>query len=481
MTTIEGIKLCTLGTDRIELNATALDDAEVLEAARELYPVGFNLMGSNAGPVWINPKLILNLSSADGFGIEFVGMAHIAAELVRLAADPAKAETLGDQGCDRLIQMFIAAAKATAEGKASNQLHAVRFGVGAKIALAERVEDDVVEIHPHGLVAQMMVKVFGIHGADDRGDVLALDGQKMVYLRHPFLLAGIGTLRFNDKLSRSVVLMNRRTARKVTKCDADGDTMNFYPIEAQPAIALANQIAEVVPNADPTLLVRGISADDEEAEMWGENIFEAGKTTDKKLNQEFSKTVDEWLKTHAAMGECANTYTPFAYRISDVCGLMASLGLAGAQEAALIGAVVEEDYYLSLGGGPGEMNEALEDWMRNHLKRERQQEAFFTRMAEGVDQHLLNDTDVRNVLLDGAVINKQEHDAYDPIGALVHFGWLVGKGRVTTDPLAVQKLKILDEAIAGSEEAKPFAHSFLLKMATFAAKKLNGIVGQQAE
>lgn len=485
--TPETCRVLVLGRDRLGLDLAGLRDDETLKLVAKVYPLGLNLLGNNEGPAWINPKAILGLASPDGFGIEFTGFAHVACELLRLANDPIKADELGHEGCDRMLAMLITQAHTMATGKAANQLHAVRFGVGAKIALADRVAKGIIEVHPDGAVAKALARAVELTpGADPNEHPLeGLLTIPFVNVRHPFLMNDVFYIAWNTNLSRNVMLGNREQIRRITKGDQDGDALNLFGVlneDLGPALAL--EMRDAFPEMDPTLTVRGLAADQKEAEMWGENIYEDGKTTEKKLNQEFTHSVDEWLNSHIRMGECTNTYTPFSYRISDICSLLAALGIEGGREAALIGAVLEEDFYLSGAGGPECIEEALEAWMRNQLGQASQREDFFASLVadgDGVMSDLFTE-DVKQTLLDGATINKQEHDPLDPVGALTHFGWLVGKGRVTTDPQAIAKLGVLVNMSQSLEpEIVDARGRFLVQLAFHAARKLSQVLIAEEE
>lgn len=475
MTTIQKIQL---GNDHIELDTIGLTDLELLKAAAEQFPHGMMVRGSNAGSVWVNPKLILNLASPDGFGIELVGFAHTGCELLRLAADPAKAELLGQQGCDRLIKMFTAAAKKMAAGSSANKIHAVRFGVGCKVVCSDRVEPGILELHPEGNVARRLMDAFKLHAADDRDSCDALERRRVLLLRHPFLFGGVLLIHFNDQLTKNTILVNREEYRRLVAGDADGDGICMLPLPENLADDLKREMTEAVPEMDPNLLVFGIASHDTEAGAWGENIFLDEKTTEKKLGQTFTKSIFEWIDSHKQMGHCANTLTPFAYRISDVCALMAGVGAKGAREAALIGGVVEETFYLSLAGGPDDLTQSLNLWMRNKLQSDVQQDVFFAGLVsegKGVHHSLLAREDVKSVLLDGAAINREAHDPYDPHACVTHFGWLCGKGRTTTDPNALQKLRILRD-LAGQPEGWELSKTFIGQMVFHAADKLTAIL-----
>src|ERR1035437_6226392 len=141
-----------LGTDVLDLMTDNITDLEVLVNADEAFPKGLNLMGSNAGPVYVWPAMLLALAQPDGFGLELQGLAHSAAELLRLATDPCKCEELGGAGVDRMINLFTSQARGQSVAQRPNQLHRYRWGVGVKIVASDRVEPGTIEIHPTGNV-----------------------------------------------------------------------------------------------------------------------------------------------------------------------------------------------------------------------------------------------------------------------------------------------------------------------------------------
>lgn len=267
--------------------------------------------------------------------------------------------------------------------------------------------------------------------------------------------------------------------------DFDGDSINLFPLkmDSEAIAQLRAEIETAVELFDPNLLVLGVASHETEAGSWGENIFEDGKTTEAKLGMTHTKSIGEWLSSHIKMGECANTFTPFAYRILDICALMAGVGAQGGREAALIGGVLEESFYLSLSGGPDVMDKALEGWMRNKLETEAQQDAFFaglTAEGEGVHFELLQRSDVRQVLLDGAKLNKEEFDIFDPAAAVAYLGWLAGKGTVTAAENITDKLKAL-VCIAHQPAGWELSKTFLGQLAFHAADKLTPILTTKLE
>jgi hypothetical protein len=468
-----GVGLFVIGRDLLDLETLGMSDREVLEATEKLYPHGFNVMGGNIGPVWMHAGMLLGLAQPDGFGLELMGLGATAADIIRLCTNPTKADTLGGKGVERLMVRFCKQSEDRATAKRVNQIHAYRFGITCKIVAADRVHPHTIEVHPKGNVNRAIARMFGCKPHETRG-------RWMVGLRSPFLYPIVVQVEFNDKLTKNLGLMNRLDARRTTKCDFDGDGFAWFPTaNEEQALELWEQLEIAVPSGDPTLLIRGITAHGPEAEMWGEVVT---KTTDQKLDQCFTKTMDAWVQAHSDMGKCANVYTPYAYRISDVCSAMAAMGIEGARTAGMLGAVVEEDYYLGLAGGPKGLNEALETWMSKKMSKANQCE-MFAGLAKGVDPNILTQ-DVKNALVRGALINKGKMDEFLCTEAIPYFGWMIGKGFTSTGGHGTAaKLPILDRlkalcAIAEDPNVPEYIRdNFITKMAFYAARKLSQVVG----
>lgn len=412
----------TVGRDALDLALVeGATDREVLEAAAESFPEGINLAGSNLGPVWVHPAMILSLGQEDSFGLEFLGLGHTAAELVRLAVDPLYAQTLGAQGCDRLIAILCTQAAALANAKRPNQLHAVRWGGAAKVALGDLVEPGTVEIDPTGNVAKRMAELFRCQPEE-------LAGKDVLVMRHPFILGYVVKLAFNDQLTRNLVLANRLDFRKANQGDADGDQAFLFPIRNERLAArLAEQLEAIVPNADVTDWAFAKPCH-EDADNWGEVL---SKSTEDKLGQSFAKTVNDWVRSHIKLGDYANRLTPFSYRISNIGACMAAAGIAGGQEMALIGAILEESFYIGLTGGPEALDQAMDVWFNKRMTQANQR-ILFEGLEAVLDESLIHNPAVRTGLARGASINQNRFDAYDPQDLLVHMAFHVGKGSLTT-------------------------------------------------
>lgn len=464
MITKTTVTALSIGHETLDLACFGLSDEDTLKEAAKVYPSGLNLMGSNAGPVWVHPRMLLSLAQPDGFGLELQGMAHCAAELLRLAADPDKAEELGGQGVDRLIKMFMAQAKGQANAKRPNQLHAHRWGGSAKVVAADIVEPGTIEIHPTGHVAVRLAKLFKIKVED-------LGGQYLLVERHPFVFSYVVGIVYNEQLTSNLILANRLDWRRALQADCDGDTGAVFPIKsARVAKAISFELGQVVPDSDVTALILNRPCH-EDSEWWGE-VLE--KDTDTKLAQSFTKTSKEWIDTHIRMGEFANKFTPFSYRLSDIGAAMAAVGIPGAQMAALIGATVEETYYLGLAGGPKELDVAMETWFKKKMNRANQV-LVFGGLAKVINHDVITDRDVRTAIARASAINRGNFDAFDPQELLVHAAFLVGKGRITEgDGAVVQQLA----AMAGDPSVPEFIReSFLAKMLFHAGRKLSQVVG----
>lgn len=454
-----------IGFDALDLPTDGLSDEDVLKEAAKVYPSGFNLQGSNAGPVWVHPQMLLNLAQPDGFGLELQGMAHTAAELVRFACDTEKAEELGGKGIDRLIKMFMAQASGQANAKKPNQLHAHRWGGSAKVVAADIVAPGTIEVHPTGHVAARLAKLFKVK------NMLDIGGRTMLVERHPFVFSYVVRIIFNEELTGNLILANRLDWRRALQADCDGDTGAVFPINDEAtAQAICNELDAVVPGSDVTGLILNRPCH-EDPEWWGE-VLE--KSTTDKLEQSFTKTNKDWIDSHILMGEYANKFTPFSYRISDVGAAMAAVGIPGAQMTALIGATIEETFYLGLGGGPKELDTALETWFKKKMTRANQV-LVMGGLAKVINHELITDRDVRTAIARAGAINRGNFDACDPQELLVHGAFLVGKGRITEgDGTVVRSLA----AMAGDPAVPAFLRdSFVAKMLFHAGRKLGQVVG----
>jgi hypothetical protein len=469
--TTNTITVIRLGHGSIPLDLEGLSDTEVLEVAAKAYPQGFNVIGNgNQGVTWIHPDYISEMAAGDG--VELTGLARAGSELVRLAADPERTEALGAKMVNLLLARFRAAAAERATAQKPQQLHSVRFGATAKVVVADRVEWGVLEIHPDGSLARQLCKSFGIKW-DDRDN---LEDLHVVAVRHPFILAGVQTIVFNTNLTRSLGLVNRLWLRTLNLGDSDGDALAWMPIaDGDLARELREQLDDAVPDGDATLLARGICTVDAECERWGENIFTDGKTAKKKLTQAFAKTPDEWLLTHARMGELANKFTPFAYRISDICALMAAVGVPGSREASLFGAVVEEDFYLGLSGGPKVLDNALEAWMRAKSMPKTVKQVILAGLREVAAPGLITG-DVAIALLEGARLNQGLIDNGDPCELVVRVGWLIGKGRIAGDE-GSDLLRDLQGLCADPNVPTGLRDNAVGQLAFYAARKLTQVLG----
>ncbi len=459
-----------IGEDALEFESAGLDDLELLKAFGKTFKHGVNVgtVDDSAGPVWIHGKALLGLASPDGFGLELTGLSGAACQLIRLACDPERAEALGVPAITRLIKIFESHATNLARAKRPNQIHGVRFGIGAKVVPSDLLEPGNVEIHPDGNVARALARAVGVEPYE-------LEGWHALVLRHPVIMSYVARIGFNDRLTYNLILANRAEFRRVNLGDFDGDGANLFPIRDEAmAIQLAKELEEIVPGMDLLLAIRGIAAEDPEAEKWGEIT---SKTTDEKLAMRFEKTVDTWLDTHAEMGACFNTYTPYAYRISDVCSAMATTGHAGARIAGLIGAVVEEEFYLSGSGGPDGLDQALAAWFGRKMNAAGQQ-VLFGGLRNAVDPAIL-DQDTRDALARGSMINRGRFDPRDPMDAVAYAAWTIGKG-LTSSMDNLPLLEALDE-IAMEPETAELRDNFVAKLAFRVARRLVGVIGTKPE
>jgi hypothetical protein len=461
-----------IGHEALNLPTVGLTDHELLKEAAKEFPKGLNLMGSNLGPVWVHPTMLLNLAQPDGFGLELQGLAHSAAELLRLAADPEKADELTGKGIDRMIALFAAQAHGQAIAKRPNQLHAHRWGAAAKVAGADRVTPGMLEIHPEGNVAARLAQLFGcVPGAT--GGWADLEGRQLMLLRHPFILGYVVTIGFNENLTKNLTLVNRLDGRRATGMDFDGDQVFLFAIKSRIMAAMIDaEIKAVVPDNDATKLVLGKPCEEPGGEWWGELLE---KSTEQKLDQHFTKTIGEWINSHITMGDYANKFTPFAYRISDIGGAMAAVGIPGAREMSLIGATIEETFYLGLSGGPKELDEAMETWFRKKMSAANQR-ILFAGLRTVVNPDLLANADVRTAIARGSAINGGRFDDCNPQELLVHTAFLVGKGKLTlgSGVLLDQLALIASEPTLSAE----LRESFVARMLFHAARKLHQVVGK---
>lgn len=471
--TVFDVRCHMLGRDAITADFTGLTDMEILGEAQTVAPHGINLMSTNQGPVWVHPERLVALAQTDGFGLELIGIARTAAELLKLAADPERAQKLGGRFVDRMMLRFARQAEALSKSKRINQPHAVRWGAGAKVAGCDKTAPYTLEVHPTGNACQALADAMGCDPSD-------LENRWFLILRAPFILGYAVQVVFNSQLSSNLVLVNRLEFRKVTKGDFDGDNASFFPIKDDTVASdLALEIAEAVPDTDSTLAIRGMSAESEEAEMWGEIV---SKTTGQKLSQSFTKTVDEWLALHSKMGDYANVRTPYAYRISEVGAMMAALGSPGAQMVSLMGAVIEEDYYLGLSGGPDGLDHALELWMNGKFGRDDQKDLFYG-LRKAVVADLLTE-DNRRCLLKAGKINQEKIDLWTPEDALTHMGWLMGKGLLTANGpkssvSVTEKYDAIIQMAAHPEFPAELRDNVMVKIIIIAARRLTQVVGRK--
>lgn len=475
------VEKLTLGVDTLAVDVGGMTDFELLEAVTAAYPKGVNVMGSNFGPAWVHPKVLVGLAVSDDFGIEATGLAHVAAEILRLASDPKKAIELGGASMDQLLVRFAMMAQDRATSKKPNQVHAHRWGASSKVVASDRVETGTLEICLRGgrnSLARQICRAFKMKWEDFVEGVRA--GEIFVnVLRHPFIYGYVARLVENDELSEKLAMANRREFRTRTSGDYDGDTGNYFPVlNGDLALELAQDLEEAVPEGDPLLAVLGYEGHSQEANLWGENQLAEGKSLEASLSRTFVKSVDEWLDAHVKMSGYANTYTPYAYRISEVCSILAAVGLPGAREAGLIGAVVEETFYLGLSGGGQKLDHALEVWFKRKMNR-----SNVVELLAGLNSQLSPDavtSTVRNALVIGSKLNRRKVDMTDPMFAIAHAAWRIGKGRVSVNKSrqddVVAQLGVLAD-IAGDETLAPeLRDNFVVQVVLKAARKLNQVV-----
>ena len=451
-------------------NLSGLTDESVIKVVAKAYGRGVNVGGVNSGAVWINPLELMSLGHADGFGLEMIGMAHTAADLLRAAADVEYADKLGHKGCDRLIRMYVAEAKTRADSKRVNQIHAFRWGSGAKVAVGNNVEPGTIRIKPGGQYDRQAAQMFGMKPG-------TLDRLHTLVLRHPFVMGYVAQIVYDVNVTDNLIIANVLDWRKATKGDSDGDTAAVFPIpDVLMAIQLAIELTGIAANYDATLAIRGIAAHDPAAEMWGEG----NKALATKMAMSFTETFTKGLQRHEKMGNFANLWTPYAYRISDVCGLMAALGYPGAREASLAGAVIEEDYFLGLNidGTPPELTIALDAWFNSTIDK-KSATVILTGLRKAINPAVVNNEDFRVALFDGARINRRLFDRSSPIGSITHFGWLVGKGRTTTTADARESIDALSRIFGDElrdELSSDIRKSLLGRIAFYAQGKLKQFV-----
>jgi len=478
--------VCAIGVESLDLDVSGLDDSDLLEKARERFPQGVLLSSGDIGPVWVHPRVLAGSAHLDGFGIETLGLVATACDLIRLACDASMAQEFGDPAARKLLKSFVRQAHDRSISKKTNQLHAVRFGVSAKVVLADRVEPGVIEVHPDGAVAQRLFEAARAACAFDHIDEPEVADLEFVYVlieRHPFVLPYVACIRFNRNLTRSLVLANRMEFRGVNRGDADGDTLNMYVVPSiEMATAMQVELRAAVAGVcggrvlDAALAIRGVAIT-ADSDTWAENIFEDGKTVEKKMTQTFVKTSDEWLSAHIKMADMANKFTPFAYRISDIGAAMAGLGLEDARVVSLMGAVIEEDFYLGLTGGPSGLDEAMETWFREK-STQKSRKVVLDGIRKVVRPDLLT-TDVKITLFEAARINQNKLDLANPLDVFTHFAFLVGKGKSSLGANrapAIREVLAGINAIADTDEVKGASQRFLVQMGVHAAATLGMIL-----
>lgn len=410
-----------LGEYPLPVETAGLGDREVLEAVRAAYPNGVVVQTIDGEAVWLHAGHVLAASTDDGFGIDFIGLAATAAELVRVAADVERAELLGSKGQLRLVRQLRGQCAERAQGKGVAQLHAVRWGAGAKVAASDAVPPMTIRIAPGGAVDRQLARMAGVEPG-------ALHGRRALVGRMPFVVTSVWTIEYDARVSPALILANRADLRGTGKGDSDGDTIAVFVSDDELLTDLDAEIRAALPGYDSTLAVRGIAAHSPEAEMWGENSF-TGKSVHDKLALRFTKSQDGWLDSHARMGEFAHIYTGFSYRMCDLGGLLAGLLVPGGAELAVAGSVLEEDYCLSLNvdGATPTLLKALEQWFRGKLRST----AGF---AEAFRPELLGNADFDAALKLTSFINAADVDELDGDNVLVKIGFEIGKGRTTAIP-----------------------------------------------
>jgi len=460
-------KVYTLGHDELLLQLDGMTDMQVLEEAATQLPNGVNLQAPHTDAVWVHPGHLLGLAHDDG--LELSGICGTACELLRCASDVERAKKIGGSGLIRLIKMFQGVARDRAQAKRPNQIHAYRFGVGCKVVASDLCEPDQLIINPKSKLALELAKGLGV----DSENLGALNNKKVLLFRTPFILGGVFTLVPNVHASTKTVMVNRLTFRKVTLGDTDGDNISLYPISDDDlAVEIGLELEASVPGGDPTLRVLGKASHSREADMWGENIFADGKTTEKKLT--FTKTLSqtEWINSHALMGDYANKLTPFAYRISDIGSLMSACGVPGARDCGLMGAVIEETFYLGLTGGPPELDEALETWFRSPMDR-----ANINICLDGllkVVTRSVMTTEVKAAIINAAKTNRLKYGVDDLVPNLVHGMWMMGKGR--TSGLGLANLVNLVQFAGDERVPVDIRDNFLVRLLFRSARQLSQTV-----
>jgi hypothetical protein len=450
-----------LGEDSLPVETSGLTDQQVLEAVKAAYPNGIALYAAGSDDyVWLHAGHVLASAQGDGFDLELVGLAGVAAELVRTAADTERADMLGAKGHTRLVRQFRSACATRAQGKGLNQLHAVRWGAAAKVAAADNVPPMTIRIRPDGAVDRAFAAV-----AD--AEPGTLHGRRVLVGRMPFVVTAVFTVEYDVRISSNLVLANRADWRCFGKGDSDGDTGAFFFTKDDDLLTdLDAEIRKTLPGYDATLAVRGIAAHAAEAEMWGENSF-TGKSVHDKLALRFTKTQDEWVDTHARMGELAHIYTGFSYRMCDLGGLLAGMLVPGGAELAVAGSVLEEDFFLSLNvdAASQTLSDTLEAWFRGKLQNA---DGF----AEAFRPELLGNADFVAALFEASDINATPVADVTGERAVAKVAFEVGKGR--TGRVPEQTWAEVTTALAADET---LGSTFIAALLGHAASVLGQLAG----
>lgn len=469
--------------NELGVNVDGMDDLSVLKAVRKAHPDGVMITVEDY-TAWIHPGVLLGSANADALTDDAVGLTSTACDLLRLAADANRAIEFGEPAAKRLLKAFIGGAATRAASKKVNQLHSVRIGVASKVALGDNVKPGEVHVARNGNVKKRLLQAFKDAGIVPQ-DCETVDNLMVIVYRHPVQLPYIATLREVDTLTKNLGMANRMEFRAVNRGDADGDTFNLFPIPTGQGVRLQRQLNEALATCcgviDAALHVRGVAID-QDADTWAENPFADGKTVAKKMSQTFVMSCDEWLAKHEKMAEYANKYTPFSYRLSDIGAALAGLGYEEARTAGLIGAVIEEDFYLGLTGGPSELDTAMECWFTQRDSKAMRQKVFLG-LGKVVRADLLT-TPVRIAILEAARINQCAIDVFSPRDVLAHFAFLVGKGMTTTGkkdgPAIVDVFQSLSQFATGDDDVRE-SKRFLVRMAAYAAEKLKPILDEKRE
>jgi hypothetical protein len=303
--------------------------------------------------------------------------------------------------------------------------------------------------------------------------------------RHPVQVPYVAKIVLVNTLTKNLTLGNRMEFRAVNRGDADGDTLNMFPIPKKWALEFKAELERTLAMTgsviDSALHVRGVSIA-EDADTWAENPFKDGKTVEKKLSQEFVMSCDEWLAKHETMQGYANKYTPLAYRLSDIGAAMASLGDEAGRTAGLIGAIVEEDFYLGLTGGPAALDMAMEAWFSKPDSAKMRREVF-----SGLDTVLRPDlmtTPVRIAVMEAARINQGYFDPYDAKDVLVHYSFLIGKGMTTSGkPDGLVGIRSVYAGLMQLAQNKKLRETnrFLVNIGLYAAERLAPVLEAKRE